>query len=408
MRFHDTLTMAVRGVSANPTRSLLTMLGIIIGVGSVVLMSSVGESMEGVILSQISSLGSKSMVIFPGQQEGGASQVAAGFDSLTFDDLDALRNLTSIESVAPLIFVRGDITYGREESSAQVMGVTPEFFENQNFDAELGQLIGREEDDGAKAVAVLAPDAREDLFGQANPIGKRIKIGENHFTVIGVTEAIGSQFFQNADDRIYVPFSRARQVTGQKYVNQITMLATDTFELAFADVRSLLRYRHGIDNPDDDLTKDDFVVHSSEEANAILSSVSLGLTLFITTVAGISLVVGGIGIMNIMLVAVTERTREIGLRKAIGAKRQDILRQFLLEAVFLTLIGGVIGIAGGILLAFVAALGVRAVLDAYAFAVSVPSVFVSVIMAALTGVVFGLAPARKAADLKPIEALRYE
>ncbi len=407
MRIADTLTAAARGVSGNPTRSLLTMLGIIIGVGAVVLMSSVGQSMTGVILSQISSLGPKSMVIFPGQ-EGGAGQIAAGHDSLTFDDLNELEKLSSIESVAPLIFISGRVSYGREEASSQVMGVTPEFFSNQTIVATEGRIIGPEDNDAAASVAVLGPDAKEKLFGQQDPIGKRIKIGENHYAVIGVTKALGSQFFQNADDRIYVPFTKARQVTGQKYLNQVTMLATDSFDLAFADVKFLLRRQHGIDNPTDDPKKDDFVTHSSAEAATILGSVSLGLTLFITTVAAISLLVGGIGIMNIMLVSVSERTREIGLRKAIGARKQDILLQFLLEAIFLTLLGGLIGLACGVLLAFVIAIFAQTVLSTYSFAVSVPSVVVSVMMAGFTGIIFGVSPARKASELKPIEALRYE
>jgi putative ABC transport system permease protein len=408
MKIADTLTAAAKGVSGNPTRSLLTMLGIIIGVGAVVLMSSVGESMTGVILSQISSLGSKSMVIFPGRQEGGAGQIAAGFDSLTFDDLNELEKLTSIESVAPLIFLPGRVSYGREEASPQVMGVTPEFFANQTIVATQGRLITKEDNDAAAPVAVLGPDAYEKLFGQQDPIGKRIKIGENHYAVIGVTKALGSQFFQNADDRIYVSFNKARQTTGQKYLNQITMLATDSFDLAFADVKYLLRRQHGIDNPEDDEKKDDFITHSSEEAATILGSVSLGLTMFITTVAAISLLVGGIGIMNIMLVSVSERTREIGLRKAIGAKKGDIMAQFLLEAIFLTLLGGVIGLACGVVLAFVIAIFVQSLLATYVFAVSIPAVTVSVLMAGFTGIIFGISPARKAAELHPIEALRYE
>ena len=407
MRIADTLTAAARGVSGNPTRSLLTMLGIIIGVGAVVLMSSVGQSMTGVILSQISSLGPKSMVIFPGK-EGGAGQIAAGHDSLTFDDLNELRKLPSIESVAPLIFVPGRVSYGREEGSPQVMGVTPEFFANQTIVTTAGRLLTQDDDDAAASVAVLGPDAVDKLFGQQNPVGKRIKVGENHYEVVGVTKALGSQFFQNSDDRVYIPFAKAKQVTGQKYLNQITMLATDSFDLAFADVKFLLRRQHGIDNPEDDAKKDDFVTHSSEEAATILGSVSLGLTMFITTVAAISLLVGGIGIMNIMLVSVSERTREIGLRKAIGAKKRDILLQFLFEAVFLTLLGGVIGLAAGVALAFVIAIFARTVLDTYAFDVSVPAVIVSVMMAGFTGIIFGISPARKAAGLHPIEALRYE
>ncbi len=408
MRLDDMFHSAFKGVTSNISRSLLTMLGIIIGVGSVVLMSAIGASMKGVILSQISSLGAKSMVIFPGKEEGGGGQVMAGFDSLTFDDLDALKKLDSIDTVAPIIFVQGTASYGRNEGSPQVLGVTPEHFITQVTEAETGRLIDQADIEGAAAVAVLAPDAREKLFGQNDPIGKRVKIGNNHFTVVGVTKALGTQFFQNADDRIYVPFSTARQISGQKYLNQITMNATDGFDLAISDITFLLRQRHDIDNPDDDPKKDDFIVHTSEEAGAILAGVSLGLTMFITTIAAISLLVGGIGIMNIMLVSVTERTREIGLRKAVGATARDILLQFLTESVLLTVIGGIIGMTGGLGLAFLISLLVKGMLSTYAFAVSVPSVTVAFMMAAFTGLIFGISPARKAAALHPIEALRYE
>ncbi len=408
MLIRDLLSTAGRAVRTNATRSLLTMLGIIIGVGSVVLMSSIGASMKGVILSQISSLGPKSMVIFPGSQEGGASQVMAGFDSLTFRDLEDLRQLDSIESVAPVIFVTGVSSYEREEASPQVFGVTQEFFENQTIIAQEGRLIDASDDEGAKAVALLAPDTKEKLFGQQDPVGKRIRIGSNHYTVIGVTKALGSQFFQNADDRIYVPFSVARQVTGQRYLSYVTMNAAGSFDLAFADVKFLMRQNHGIDNPQDDEKKDDFVVRSSAQANEILGAVSLGLTMFITTIAAISLLVGGIGIMNIMLVSVTERTREIGLRKAIGAKSRDILLQFLSEAIVLTFLGGCIGVLGGVFLSFLVALVVEPFLATYGFVISVPSILVAFLMAAGTGLVFGISPARRAAALHPIEALRYE
>lgn len=408
MNGNDLFNTALRGVMSNVSRSMLTMLGIVIGVCSVVLMSSVGKSMEGVILGQISSLGAKSMVIFPGNEEGGAGQVMKGFDSLTFEDIEALEKLSSIDSVAPMIFLSGETKYGRETSAPQVLGVTADFYKNQDITATQGRLNDETDDESAAAVAVLAPDTRDDLFGSTDPIGKRITIGDRTYTVIGVTKALGSQFFQNADERIYVPYSLAKQVTGQKYVNQITMLATESFDLAFADVRALLRQRHNIDNPENDLEKDDFIMHSSEEANQILSSVSLGLTMFITTIAAISLIVGGIGIMNIMLVSVTERTREIGLRKAVGARGRDILLQFLVESTMLTFIGGFIGACIGLILAWLAALGVSSVLSTYKFALAVPSIIMAFAMAALTGIVFGISPARKAAKLHPIDSLRYE
>ncbi len=406
MRLRDTFLTAFSGVTVNTSRALLTMLGIVIGVGAVVLMSAIGKSMEGVILGQISSLGAKSMVIFPGATEG--MPTSAGFDSLTFEDIRELEQLSTVTSIAPVIFVPGRTVFLSEEANPQVLGVVPQFFENQNIEIDFGRFIDQRDVDGAQSVAVLGSEMQEKLFGQVDPIGKRIKVGNNSFMVVGMAKALGAQFFQSADDRIYIPYSTARAITGQKYVNFVTMQATGMFDRAVDDVKYTLRRRHGIDNPDDEQKKDDFIVHTSEEASEILGSVSIGLTMFITTIAAVSLLVGGIGIMNIMLVSVTERTQEIGLRKALGARRRDILWQFLIEAVVLTFLGGVVGVIGGIIFAFFGAKIVAYYLSSYLFAVSPGSIVAAFVMAAATGLVFGITPARRAADLNPIEALRYE
>lgn len=406
MLLNDTFRIALRGITTNKSRAMLTMLGIIIGVGSVVLMTSIGASVEGLILGQVSSLGAKSMVIFPGRDDGTPN--SAGFDNFTFDDVRAMEDLTTIENVAPVIFANGTVSYGREEDKPMVLGTTPEFFLNQSISIDYGRLIDENDDQGAKFVANLGPDTVVELFGDQDPIGKRIKVLDRTFTVVGVMKPLGTQFFQNADNRVYIPFSVSRVITGQPYVNYATMTATTDLDIALDDVISLMRQRHRIKNPENDEAKDDFTVRTAAQANDILGSVSLGLTLFMSSIASISLLVGGIGIMNIMLVAVSERTREIGLRKAVGARRKDILLQFLFEAVLLTLIGGLIGVVTSMLLALIISQIVVQFLAGYSFALSIPSVLLAVAVAAGTGLVFGIYPARRAANLNPIEALRYE
>ncbi|PIQ76273.1 multidrug ABC transporter substrate-binding protein [Candidatus Peregrinibacteria bacterium CG10_big_fil_rev_8_21_14_0_10_49_24] len=409
MLLRDTIHTARKALSTNKNRSALTMLGVIIGVGSVVLMTSVGASMEGLILGQISSIGAKSMIIFPGQQEGSQGTVTAGFDSLTFEDVDALSRLKTVTSIGPGMFV--DIAtaiYGREETEPRVIGTVPNYFKNRDMPAALGRTLDDRDILGAKHVAVIGSEIASDLFQFENPVGKRIKLGDLTYTVVGVLEPIGTQFFQNADEFVFIPLSTARSVTGQKYLNMVSLQSVGDFDLAESDVKSLLRQRHGIVNPKDDSDKDDFIVRTSKQANDILGSVSLGLTAFITTIAAISLIVGGIGIMNIMLVAVTERTREIGLRKAVGARKADIMLQFLIEAILLTVIAGIIGVILGIAISGLTAAIVNKFLDTYDFAVSVPAIFLALIMAVVTGIVFGIYPARQASKLSPMTALRYE
>ncbi len=408
----DLLRTAIRGVTVNRGRAFLTMLGIIIGVGSVVLMTGVGKSMEGVILGQISVLGANSMVVFPGNEgpEGGAASMRSDFDAVSFDDVEAMKKLTTIARVASIIFVPGEAQYGREKMTPTIVAATPEYYINQNMDIDRGRPHDANDEQSAQAVAIIGTDIVKDLFVNEEPLGKRFDLAGRKFTVIGVIEPLGTQFFQNADDRIVIPFSVGEELTGKSYLDMVTFEAVASLQLAQQDVENLLRQRHGIVPPTtgDKTENDDFLVRTAEQAQDILGAVSLGLTMFITMVAGISLVVGGIGIMNIMLVSVTERTREIGLRKAVGARRRDILRQFLAESVALTLLGGTIGIIGGIGFAYLIALIVNAFLDRYLFAISPGSVVVALLVSAGVGLAFGVYPAKKAASLSPMEALRYE
>ena len=404
MFLSDTFLSALHGLQGNRTRSLLTTLGVVIGVGSVVLMVSIGTSFQNYILSQIESFGGNTIDVFP----TGFEKFGQTLDSIKEDDYEAIMDLSTVTSVAPVLFIQDKVIRGTEEITPMVFGTTENIFANYGFEIDRGRILSNSDVQSAKAVIVLAHEAAKDLFGNKDPIGERVTIGARQFTVIGVLKSVGSLLLQDLDQTVFVPYTIAKAVTGQKYLDYISLQAAADDDLTRADLVSLLRQRHQIKNPEDNPDLDDFRVRSAAQAAGVISQVTLGITLFLGIVAGISLLVGGIGIMNIMLVAVTERTKEIGLRKAVGAKRRDILLQFLLEAIMLTLTGGCIGIAGSLVLSFLLSQIANRFLGEFGFAFSLPAIFLALLMATATGVAFGLYPAKKAAGLQPIEAMRYE
>jgi putative ABC transport system permease protein len=400
----DLLHTATRGITSNVSRTLLTMLGIIIGVASVVLMVSIGRTFQGYILDQIASIGTNTLDIIP----TGFQKFGANLESLTYDDFTAINALSTVDRATPVIIVGKPVSYGKEEITPMVAGAYKEFGENYGMLIGQGRMLEQNDEDGAKSVAVIGSQAAEDLFGNLNPLNKKITIGEVPFTVVGVLSSKGSALLQQMDSVVLVPFSTAESITGQKYLSFITLKTNGDPQLAKEDITMVLRDRHSIDNPDNDPDKDDFIARSAEQVSSIVNSVTAGLTVFLSLIAAISLLVGGIGIMNIMLVAVTERTKEIGLRKAVGAKKRDILLQFLIEAMTLTFTGGAIGTVIGISFGWFLVRLASSFLGEIEFILSFSAILLALGMAVGTGLAFGLYPAKKASDLSPMEALRYE
>jgi len=408
MDFLQTLKIALRALRTNKMRSFLTMLGIIIGIAAVIAMMAVGSGASYVISQQIASIGSNIILVIPGSTtSGGMRSGSGGAQTLTSDDVKAIMtDCPSVEMAAPTVRTSGLVVYGNMNWSTIIMGSTPELFEIREWGVVSGRSIGQQDEDGAAKVCLLGQTVADNLFGAVDPVGKIIRIKKVPFTVVGLLDRKGqSPQGTDQDDTIFVPLRTAqRNLVRSQFTNSVGAVivkAKSEALLAKAEeeINSLLNQRHRITNN----KEPDFSTRNLSEILAVAEQSSKAMSLLLGAVASISLIVGGIGIMNIMLVSVTERTREIGIRMAIGARKNDILLQFMTEAVLLTMIGGVIGI----LLGSGGALIVSRIL-AWPTLISVQSITVAFFFSGAVGIFFGFYPAKKAAGLNPIDALRYE
>jgi putative ABC transport system permease protein len=408
MDFIQTLKIALRALRTNKMRSFLTMLGIIIGIAAVIAMMAVGSGASYVISQQIASIGSNIILVIPGSTtSGGMRSGTGGAQTLTSDDVKAIMvECPSVEISAPTVRSSGLAVYGNMNWSTVIMGTTPEMFDIREWGISSGRSISQQDVDGAAKVCLLGQTVADNLFGSADPVGKIIRLKKVPFTVIGVLERKGqSPQGQDQDDSIFVPLRTAQRnlvrAQNTNTVGAVMVKAKSEALLAKAEeeVNSLLNQRHRITNGKDP----DFSTRNLSEILAVAEQSSKAMSLLLGAVASISLIVGGIGIMNIMLVSVTERTREIGIRMAIGARKNDILLQFLTEAVLLTMIGGVTGI----ILGSAGAMVVSHLLS-WPTLISIESISLAFLFSAFVGIFFGFYPARKAASLNPIDALRYE
>lgn len=407
MKTADIFEETYMALSANKARSFLTILGIVIGISSVIAMVAIGQGAQGSIQARIQSIGSNLILVMPGAQRGAGVQVSAGRGSarsLTQADADAIiQQITLAKAVAPEISGRYQATSKGKNTNTSVVGTVPSYPDVRNMEIDQGSFINSQQIVSLSKVAVLGPTTRDDLFGvDADAIGQTIRIKGIEFKIIGVTKPKGGTGFGSQDDMIFVPLSSAQRfLAGDQYVTTISVQATDAGQMATIQqqITDLLMTQHRINDP----TLADFNVLNQSDIVATASSVTQTFTILLAAVAGISLLVGGIGIMNMMLTTVTERTKEIGLRKAIGAKRSEINIQFLIESIMLTFIGGVIGVALGFAVAF----GLT-YFNILATHVALSSILLAFGVSALIGIVFGYYPARRAAALNPIDALRFE
>jgi len=414
MNILESIRVALRGLAANKLRAGLTMLGVIIGVTAVVALLSIGQGAQAAITQQIQGIGSNLIFVIPGAyQQGGIRAALGSAGTLTLEDAEALsapQNAPNVRSVAPVVASNMQVVFESENVNTLITGTTPDWLPVRNFRLRSGRFIEKEDVDTLARVAVLGSLTAQNLFHGGDPIGRTIKIQRVPFRVVGILEERGGSSFMGGsqDDLILIPITTAQARLlgvriapgGGRRVTSIYASAVNENRIpaALEEITLILRQRHKIQYEDDD-----FTVMSQQDILGAFDQITSILTIFLGAIAAISLLVGGIGIMNIMLVSVTERTREIGLRKAVGAKRRDILAQFLIEAIVLSVVGGLVGVLLGI--------GAAKTVDATGAmqtVVSLQSITLAVGFSVAVGLVFGIYPAVRAARLNPIDALRYE
>jgi len=420
------LKVLIKDILVRKGRAFLTILGIIIGVAGVIIIISLGSGAQALILGQITKLGTNLVGVLPGQSdENGPPAAVFGVQikTLTLNDVEAIKDKNKVPNVVAIAsFVNSNVTIisGRESIDTSFTATDGTYPLVQNVEMEKGSFFTEEEARAGNNVIVLGSDVADQLFPNGDELGQVVKIkipnndptrnldtGSIPFRVIGVQKKMGTVAFQNQDDQVFIPFSIGqRQLLGINYIQSIRMKidSSENVKIAMEDIKRVLREEHKILNEDED----DFSVRDLADAIKLLTGITDTLRIFLGLMAGISLIVGGIGIMNIMLVTVSERTREIGLRKAIGATSKNIRNQFLFEAIILTMTGGILGIILGIIISYIIAIGARLAGYDWAFIISPIAILLALSVSVITGVIFGLYPAVKAAKLNPIDALRYE
>lgn len=407
MSIFELILEAIGTLTVNKLRTGLAALGIIIGIGSVIALISLGQGSQMAVQNQIESLGANLLTVIPGgQNTGGVRGALGGGTTLTLEDAKAIKSsqqITTISNVSPELQRRAQVTAGRNNTNTQVIGVYPAYETIRKVSLASGVFISDRDTESLAKVAVIGPQVVTDLFGDGiNAVGQNVRINGEQFRIIGVTVSKGGTGFQNQDDIIFIPLSTAQKLLfGVDYLSSIAVEAKsqDVMTAAQNQIGYFLLARHKLNNP----AQADFSIFSQNDILNTASQVTGTFTTLLGGIAAISLLVGGIGIMNIMLVTVTERTREIGLRKALGAKKNTIIQQFLIEAIILTFTGGFLGMIFGILISFF-----LSKLISLPFGISVSSITLAIGVSGIIGIVFGWYPAKKAADLQPIEALRYE